>query len=189
MEKLRVARLPVPVKFRIPNFEGSEIAAKKVRELEVWKKAKIVVSNPDYAQKKIREYALKDGKILVMASPRLKQGYVLVKPEKVKGKETFASTIQGAFKYGEKISMDNLPKPDLIITGCVAVGRDGFRLGKGGGYGDREIKTIQEKFGPIPVVTTIHEIQFVERVPVEENDPKVDIIVTPKRIYHIQQSE
>jgi len=27
-----------------------------------------------------------------------------------------------------------LEEPDLIITGCVAVDKKGWRLGKGGGY-------------------------------------------------------
>ncbi|MCS7106099.1 MAG: 5-formyltetrahydrofolate cyclo-ligase, partial [Candidatus Aenigmarchaeota archaeon] len=137
MQEKNIARFPFPVYGRIPNFEGSEKAAEKVRELEIYKKARIIFSNPDYAQRKIREFALKDGKILIMATPRLKHGYLIIEPKKVKGKEEFASRIKGAFKYGEKI--EKIPRPDLIVTGCVAVDRNGNRLGKGGGYGDREI--------------------------------------------------
>ncbi|RLI98348.1 MAG: 5-formyltetrahydrofolate cyclo-ligase [Candidatus Aenigmatarchaeota archaeon] len=181
MEDLGIARFPLPIKGRIPNFEGSEKAARLVRELEEWRRAKIVFTNPDSPQRKIREFALRDGKILVMASPKLKQGYLLIKPEKVKGREKFASTIKGAFKFGEKVK--ELPKPDLIVTGCVAVDKNTFyRLGKGGGYGDREIKTLKEKFGEIPVLTTIHEVQLVEKVPVEKHDTKVDIVVTPTKV-------
>ncbi len=181
MENRKIARFPLPLKDRIPNFEGSEEAAKKVKELELWKKAKVVVANPDYAQKKVREYALKDGKILVMASPKLKQGYLLINPENVKGKEEFASTIKGAFKYGKTVSLDKMPKPDLIVTGCVAVAKNGFRLGKGGGYGDREVGMLRKRFGYVPVITTIHEVQIVDKVPVEENDVKIDIAVTPTK--------
>ena len=180
MEEEKIARFPLPPYHRIPNFEGSEKAAEKVRELEVYKKAKIVVANPDYAQKKVREYVLKDGKILIVASPRLKHGYFQINPEEVKGKEEFASTIEGFFKYGKRIK--EIPKPDLIVTGCVAVDKNGNRLGKGKGYGDREINFFKSKFGKIPVLTTVHEIQIVDKVPVEENDTKVDFIVTPKRI-------
>ena len=181
MEDLGIARFPLPIKGRIPNFEGSEKAAGLVRELEEWRRARIVFANPDSPQRKIREFALRDGKILVMASPKLKQGYLLIKPEKVKGREKFASTIKGAFKFGEKVK--ELPKPDLIVTGCVAVDKNTFyRLGKGGGYGDREIKTLKEKFGEISVLTTIHEVQLVEKVPVEKHDTKVDIVVTPTKV-------
>jgi len=180
MEERKIARFPLPVRERIPNFEGSDKAAEKIREMEIYKKAKIVFANPDYAQKKVREFVLKDGKILVMASPGLRHGYLQINPEDVFGKEEFASTIKGAFKYGKKLR--EIPKPDLIVTGCVAVDKNGNRLGKGKGYGDREINFIKSKFGEIPVLTTVHEIQIVEKVPVEENDTKVNFIVTPERI-------
>lgn len=183
MEEKNIARFPLPVRDKIPNFEGSEKAAEKVRELEVYKMAKIIFANPDYAQKKIREFALKDGKLLIMATPRLRQGYLLIEPEKVKEKEEFASTIKGAFLLGKRAK--EIPKPDLLVTGCVAVDKKGNRLGKGYGYGDREIKFFLEKFGKIPVLTTVHDAQIVDSVPVEKGDAKVDIIVTPSKIIEV----
>lgn len=180
MEELKIAAPPFPIKGRIPNFIGSEKAAEKLRELEEWKKARIIVANPDFAQQKVREFALIDKKVLVMASPKLKQGYLKINPEKVKGKEKFASTIKGAFKFGEKLK--DLPKPDLMVTGCVAIDKKFYRLGKGGGYGDREIKTFEKKFGKIIVATTIHDCQLVDEVPVEDGDTRVDLVVTPTKI-------
>jgi len=64
----------------------------------------------------------------------------------------------------------------------VAVDKEGWRLGKGGGYGDKEIKTFSGKFGKIPVITTVHELQIVDKVPHQEFDTKVDYIITPNRI-------
>lgn len=184
LEEKKVARFPLPLKDKIPNFDGSEKAAKLVTTLPEWKRAKIVFSNPDFAQRKIRELALKEGKILIMATPKLKKGYLKIDPKNVKGKEEIASTIKGAFKYGQKLK--ELPRPDLIITGCVAVDKEGWRLGKGGGYGDREIRTFQEKFDKIPVITTVHELQIVGKVPHEKFDTKVDYIVTPDRTIKCQ---
>lgn len=115
-----------------------------------------------------------------MATPRLKQGYLKIGPQKVKGKEDKASTIAGAFQYGTKLS--NLPKQDLIVTGCVAVERRGWRLGKGGGYGDREITRLIQEFGKIPVLTTVHKLQIVNKVPYGDLDTKVDYIVTPRKV-------
>jgi 5-formyltetrahydrofolate cyclo-ligase len=183
LEEKKVARFPLPLKDRIPNSEGSDKAAKLVTILPEWKKAKIIFSNPDAAQRPVRELALKEGKILIMATPRLKKGYLEIDPKDVKGIEDKASTIQGAFKYGKPIK--DLPKPDLIITGCVAVDKEGWRLGKGGGYGDKEIKTFLGKFGKIPVITTVHELQIVDKVPHNENDTKVDYIITPNKIIKI----
>ncbi|RLG18327.1 hypothetical protein DRN63_01620 [Nanoarchaeota archaeon] len=81
LEAKGVARFPFPIEGRIPNFEGSEIAAKRVRELGEWRRAKVILANPDHAQKKVREFALRDGKILLMASPRLRSGYILINPK------------------------------------------------------------------------------------------------------------
>ena len=183
LEQKKVAIFPLPVRGRIPNFIGSDKAADLVRTLPEWKEAKIVFSCPDSPQKKIREFALKDGKILIMASPRLKHGFLQINPQDVRGKEEIASSIQGAFKYGNTV--EDMPGPDLIITSCVAVDRSGWRLGKGGGYGDIEVKKIRDGFGEIPVVTTVHPLQLVESVPHVEHDARVDLIVTPDRIYRI----
>jgi 5-formyltetrahydrofolate cyclo-ligase len=79
-------------------------------------------------------------------------------------------------------------RPDLIITGPAVGGIDllGWRLGKGGGYGDIEVKRIKDEFGEIPVLTTIHSLQIVDSVPHLNHDAKVDIVVTPGKIYRIE---
>ena len=159
----------------------------KVRLLEEWKEAAVIFVNPDYAQQKVREYALLDGKLLIMASPRLKHGYVVVSPEDVKGVESFTSTIRGAFKYGKTVRPSDIPKPSLIVEGSVAVDLHGHRLGKGHGYGDVEIKTLKRMFGDIPIVTTVHDMQVVEAVPFEEKDEKVSLIVTSTRVIRVSR--
>ena len=185
LETSSFAKFPLPCFGRIPNFAGSEKAADKVRLLKEWKDAKVVFANPDYAQQKVREYALLDRKVLVMASPRLRHGYVVVDSKNVKGAESFASMIRGAFKYGKTVNIQEIPKPDLVIEGSVAVDIQGHRLGKGHGYGDVEIKTVKRMFGDIPIATTVHDIQVVENVPFEETDEKVSIIVTPTKIIRV----
>jgi 5-formyltetrahydrofolate cyclo-ligase len=196
LQQKNLAIFPLPVFGRIPNFVGSDEAASLVKTLPEWEKAKVIFANPDYAQKKIREFALKEGKILIMASPRLKHGFLQIDPQKVKGREEDASTIKGAFRYGKSVEED-MPRPDLIITGCVAVDPLGWRLGKGGGYGDIEIKRIKDQFaamnhmvhsGEIPVLTTIHPLQMVESVPHLNHDTRVEIIVTPEKIYRVGNS-
>lgn len=180
MERSRIAVFPLPCRGRIPNFIGAKATAEKLRRLEEWRKAKVVFVNPDSPQRKVRENALKDGKPLIMASPKLKKGFILINPADVKGKERSASTIKGAFKYG--VEARDFPKPDLIVQGSVAVDTHGHRLGKGHGYGDTEIKTLRRMFGVAPIVTTVHDVQVVEAVPFEEKDEKVSIVVTPTRV-------
>lgn len=185
LESEHVARFPLPCFGRIPNFAGSEKAAEQVRLLPEWRKARVVFVSPDYAQQKVRENALLDGKVLVMASPKLRHGYVVIYPDAVKGFESFSSTIRGAFKYGKAVPVQEMPRPDLIVEGSVAVDMQGHRLGKGGGYGDVEISTLKAMFGNVPVVTTAHDMQVVDSVPFDRKDEKVSVIVTPTRIIRI----
>lgn len=187
MTERKIAVFPLPCRGRIPNFVGAEKAAEKLRTTKEWKETRVIFANPDAAQRKVRENALKDGKTLIMASPRLKSGYLLIAPEKTMGRERYASTIKGAFKFGVKV--EEFPKPDLIITGCVAVDVHGNRLGKGGGYGDAEILMIKERFGKVPVATTVHPVQIVKHVPVKPKDQKIDIIATPKEVIYISKAK
>ena len=181
LEEAGVAGFPPPYG-RIPNFRGAEAAARRLAELWEWKLAEVVLVNPDSPQRYVRELALRQGKRLLMASPRLQRGYLLVEPEKVRGREREASTIRGAFRYGRSTSLQEIESVDFLVTGCVAVDERGARLGKGGGYGDREIAEARGMFSPI-VATTVHELQIVERVPEEEHDQRVDVVATPVRVF------
>lgn len=190
MEERNIARFPRPVYGRIPNFVGAEQAALKIVALKVWKKAEVIKANPDSPQRPLRYYALEHGKKLVMATPRLKEGFLLLDPSKIpSSKYSFASTIKGAFMYGRKISLRELPRIDLIVTGCVAVDRRGGRIGKGGGYAELEYAILRE-LGLVDdntyVVTTVHDAQIVEHIPLEPHDLTVDIIATPRRTYIIE---
>lgn len=178
--------LSKPIYGRIPNFKGSTAAAKLLRNTDEWINSKVIFSSPDSAQKKVREYALIDKKVLIMASPKLKRGYLLINPIGTDMREKIASTIEGAFKYGKPVK--TFPKIDMVIEGSVAVDLKGNRLGKGGGYGDMELshlfnqKAIDKK---TPVVTTVHEMQIIDKVPIEEHDKQINMIITPKRVIKV----
>lgn len=171
---------------RIPNFKGALKAANMLRNTPEWKVSRIIFSSPDQAQRKVREYALRDGKALIMASPKLKHGYLYISPEDAFGQESRVSTIKGAFQVSKTLS--DFPTVDLVVEGSVAVDLSGGRLGKGGGYGDQEIEhllgedAITER---TPIVSTVHEAQIVEKVPMEPHDRKINMIVTPERVIKI----
>lgn len=171
---------------RIPKFRGARKAASMLRNTPEWENAQIIFCSPDSAQFEVRKMALQDGKVLIMASPKLKKGYLLINPQDVFGREKLASTIKGAFKFGKTVK--KFPKTDLVVEGSVAVDTSGGRLGKGGGYGDQEIKHLLEEKAidnKTTIATTVHEAQIVDEIPLEPHDMRINMIVTPKRVIRI----
>jgi 5-formyltetrahydrofolate cyclo-ligase len=188
LETEGAALFPKPIVGRIPNFVGAEKAAELLRTLPEYQKAKTIACNPDSPQRPVRGIALKDGKRVVMATPRLKKGFILLDPTTIpKNRLGEAATIRGAFKYGRPVDPSQL-KVDLFIAGSVAVSLDGGRLGKGTGYSDQEYAILRSMGAitpNIPVVTTVHSLQVVEEIPRENWDVPVNIIITPTRIHRL----
>jgi len=189
LEERGVALFPKPIYGRIPNFLGREIAAARLARHPIFERARVVFCNPDSPQRPVREAAIRYRKILVMATPRLREGFLIIEPGDVpRGREREASTIRGAFRYGRKV--EELPLPiDLKITGSVAVSPDGGRVGKGGGYSDLEWGILRE-MGAVrddtPVATTVHDLQVVEEIPMAPHDMPVDYIFTPTREIRVE---
>lgn len=185
MEEQKVGRFPFPLQGRIPNFKGAERAAQRITTLPVYQKAETVKVNPDAPQLPLRAQVLADGKTLLVPTPRLKAGFVQVKPEWVpRGEERKAASLSHMRSYGRELTLSELPSIDLFVVGSVAVHRDGRRLGKGEGYADREYAIIRELGHPaIPVVGTVHSIQVVEDdLPIYPFDLTVDWIATEKEL-------
>ncbi|EGL82548.1 5-formyltetrahydrofolate cyclo-ligase [Caldalkalibacillus thermarum TA2.A1] len=185
MEQEKVGRFPFPLQHRIPNFKGAEQAAHHLTQLPVYKQAKTVKVNPDAPQLPLRTQVLIDGKTLLVPTPRLKAGFIQIKPEWVpKGEERKAASLSHIQSYGRELPLSELPSIDLIVVGSVAVNRDGPRVGKGEGYADREYAILRELgHPPVPVVTTVHSIQVVEdSIPIDSYDLTVDFIVTEQGV-------
>ncbi len=186
MESSNVARFPYPVHGRIPNFVGAELAALRLFNLDTLRNLSVVEVSPDSPQRPVRELVLRSGRVLIMPTPRVSEGFLLLDPGKMSSSEVgYASTISGAFKHGERVEPWSLPKVDLIVTGSVVVDVFGGRLGKGEGYSELEYGILFECGRVAPetnIVTTVHDLQVViERMPLEPWDFTVDWIVTPTK--------
>jgi 5-formyltetrahydrofolate cyclo-ligase len=77
----------------------------------------------------------------------------------------------------EKIRKTGISEINLIIVPGVAFDRKGNRLGHGKGYYDRLLKTTKS-----PVVALAFEFQIIEKIPTDEHDKPVDMIITEDRI-------
>ncbi|WP_181781653.1 5-formyltetrahydrofolate cyclo-ligase [Pseudonocardia pini] len=183
-----VARFP-GARNRISNFVGAEKAAELLRTLPEWTKAAAVKSNPDSAQLPVRQRALEDGKTLYMAVPRLAEPdpFFLLDPEHLTDSPRRAVSITHATRNARRVAVADLEPVDLVVTGCVAAGEDGARLGKGGGFADLEF-ALAAAAGLVSadtvVVTTVHELQVrpAGAIPTAAHDVPVDLVVTPERV-------
>src|SRR5262245_15706797 len=184
LEKAGVGRFP-GTRGRIPNFTGAERAADQLNALDVWKKANVLKCNPDSPQRPVRLRALKEGKTVYMAVPRLRElkCFIELDPSRLGNHIRQASSIEGAFRIGQPVRPEQMRTIDLIVCGTVAVNSGGARIGKGGGYYDldsglaREAKLVRPK---TPIVTTVHDVQVVEaELPVLPHDIPIDFIATP----------
>jgi 5-formyltetrahydrofolate cyclo-ligase len=191
LEASKVARFP-GAKGRIPNFIGAEVCARLLAECPWWKKANAIKANPDSPQRAIRHRALREGKTLYMAVPRLRSAkpFIELDPKGIKCSPYVASSIKGASQYGRPVSLAEIGKIDLIVCGSVAVNRRGARVGKGGGYSDLEFallleeKKVDEK---TPIVTSVHSLQILdEELPMTAHDIPLTAIVTPEVIIEIK---
>jgi len=174
---------------RIPNFRGAEMAARLLSTSVEWQKARHIKANPDSPQRPVRYLALRSGKIIYMAVPRLREKKCFLKldPSRISNRNILkASTIQGAFRYGTPLHPKEIPQIDLIVAGSVAVNRKGSRIGKGGGFSDLEY-AIGRQFGfvkeDVVILTTVHSLQILDQdLPETDHDFRIDFILTPTEI-------
>ena len=124
-----------------------------------------------------------------MAVPRLAEPepFFALDPAHLSEPPRKAASIRGASRSARRVTLAELSPVDLVVMGSVAVGEDGARLGKGGGFADLEfaLATAAGLVGPRTTrVTTVHELQVLPAgtIPLTDHDVLVDFIVTPERV-------
>jgi 5-formyltetrahydrofolate cyclo-ligase len=186
LEERGEARFPYPPHGRIPNFDGADEAAERLAANEAWQEADVIKSNPDSPQLPVRRAALRAGKTIYMAVPRLRDEkcFLRLDPDEVEDID-HATTIGGSSEVGVQVGPDGMDSIDLIVSGSVAVNTEGARVGKGEGYSDLEFAILRE-FGladdGTTTATTVHGIQVVDdEIETTPQDVPIDLICTPDR--------
>ena len=191
---VRAARFPGAAG-RIPNFTGAEAAAERLGRERFWRRAQVLKCNPDLPQRPVRHLALKEGKKIYLAAPRLRERkpFLLLDPARIAERDWWkASSITGAFELGRPVTVGRMVPVDLVITGSVAVAPDGARLGKGGGYSDLEyglLRAAGKISARTPIATTVHPTQVLaaHEIPMDEHDVAIDYFVTPAQVVHCER--
>jgi 5-formyltetrahydrofolate cyclo-ligase len=173
---------------RIPNFIGSERAAKLLCDLPMWKRARAIKINSDAPQLPLRRAALRQGKIVYLGIPRLRNErcFIELDPERLGVKIFRVGSLRGAMQFGRLLPPHEMRPIDVVVCGSVAVTRQGGRLGDGGGYSDLEYALLRSE-GKIreytPILTTVHPVQIVdERLPMRGHDIPVDFLITSEQV-------
>ncbi|MBF6330881.1 5-formyltetrahydrofolate cyclo-ligase [Nocardia transvalensis] len=173
---------------RIPAFIGADKAADRLAELSAWDAARVIKTVPDTAQLPVRVRALREGKLVYMAVPRLatQKPFYLLDPTTLPAPPVEAAKKDVAAQVARTVDVDEISPVEMVVLGSVAVNRHGARLGKGAGYSDIELAILQEA-GLIGedtiIVTTVHQLQVIdEPIPEAEHDFRMDLIVTPQEV-------
>jgi len=104
---------------RIPNFVGAEAAAARLADSAAWASASSIKANPDSPQWPVRTQALKDGKVVHMAVPRLASDrpFWRLDPDQLTVAPRAACSIKGAALYGEPVKVEEMDHIDLLVCG------------------------------------------------------------------------
>src|SRR5919202_4398688 len=113
LERRRAAAFP-GARGRIPNFVGASAAADALAETDEWRAAGALKCNPDAPQRYVRLRALREGKTVYMAVPRLREARCFweLDPRRLRDVRAAAS-IGGAAKGGRPLQPRQLPPLDL----------------------------------------------------------------------------
>jgi 5-formyltetrahydrofolate cyclo-ligase len=161
------------------NRKKSKEIKEKLFSLKQYKDAKTILFYVSYngevfTHEMIKE-ALKEKKVVVPITN--KKYYSLILSE-LKNWNDLKEGSYGILEPEEdcikKVSID---ENYLIIVPGVAFDCKGNRLGHGKGYYDRLLKDTNA-----PIIALAFEFQIMEKIPTDEHDKPVDIIITEKRI-------
>ena len=87
-----------------------------------------------------------------------------------------------AGEFGALIPADGAwIEPDVLIVPLLAFDARGYRLGYGGGYYDRTLQALRAKRATIAVGYAF-AAQRVLEVPIDENDQRLDAIITERGV-------
>jgi 5-formyltetrahydrofolate cyclo-ligase len=177
----------------IPDFFGSDIATKRLVELDVYKNSNVLFITPDNCLEGLRCHALLDNKTVLMSTYGIRRGFLLLDPgDMPKGFEAFAVMLDAVEKFGKQISLNKIQEYfhiDLLVTGGSAVTRQGIRTGKGHGFFDIEwgiFTSLGVVNNSTPIVDIVHDCQIIEE-DFDRNlfDTACDFIVTPTQVITI----
>ncbi|KAH7402833.1 hypothetical protein BKA66DRAFT_404359 [Pyrenochaeta sp. MPI-SDFR-AT-0127] len=187
-----------------PDFRGSLSAIERVVSLPCYQNAKTLLVTSDNSLEQLRKQALKDGKTILVATYRLRRGFVLLNPNRIgEGNYALAACLDGMEKpgLGKSLSLAELQHEkmsiDLCITGGLAFNEQGVVIWEGHALFEVQwsiLRDINCLTADTPVVAVAHTCQVIDEVqlgvdkitPKKAGEVQCDFVVTPDRVYEVE---
>lgn len=161
--------------------EKSKLIFKNLLSLGLFKKNMKVLVFMDFknevSTKLINNYILDNNMTLLLPKADLTTRELVI--QDVKSLNTLVLSDYGILEPTDSHPVVDYSEIDLIIAPGVAFDEERYRLGYGGGFYD---KLLSKKRKDTMVVAIAFDIQFVNSVPRESHDKKIQCIVTETRI-------
>ncbi len=187
-----------------PDFRGSSAAVDRLVALPCYQNARTLLVTSDNSLEQLRFRALKDGKKLLVATYRLRRGFVLLNPSFIDvDRIAHAACLDGMEKpgVGRLISLAQLQEEkfsiDLCATGGLAFNQQGVTVWEGQALFEVQwamLQDIQCLGTNVPVVAIAHACQVVNETelgleaikPSKPGEVQCDYVVTPDQTFSIE---
>ena len=173
--------------FKPPLFPGQGKAAERLRRQPEYLRARTVAVLPYPVLSQARVSVLNDNKMLIAASPGLKQGFVRLTAQMVplpdRPRLLAANSLAQSGKR-LRLPQSKLGRVDLLVGAGLAVDREGGVLGDGKGLFDL-VWALLCAAGAIkadtPVAILTADEQLADPLPQSPWDTRANLIVTPSQ--------
>jgi len=166
--------------------EMSQKIARKITALEAFKKSGIIMAYMDFrnevATMDLIKFCITHNK--KVALPRIECSETGLKDIfAYEINDVLSDTEPGFYGIMDPVrKAENLVSPDkidIVLVPGVAFSEDRYRIGYGAGYYDRFLKKVRADCIKVGMA---FEFQVLEKIPAEEHDVPLDIIITERRI-------
>jgi 5-formyltetrahydrofolate cyclo-ligase len=186
-----------------PDFRGSAAAVDRLAALPCYQSATTVLVTPDNSLELLRARALKDGKTLLVATYRLRRGFILLHPARIhESRYELAACLDGMEKpgAGRPVTLAQMRDEGLKIDMCVIGGLifnvQGVAIWGGDNLFEVQWALLQD-IGVLrpdaPVAAIAHASQVVDEArismetikPTRPGEVQCDFVVTPAATFEV----
>lgn len=172
--EVRIKRKEITVEETI--IAGEQLLIQMRNLLEKYQKIAIYhACNGEISLEPLIKYALNNGKEIYQ--PIATKTSKILRFERMKSSAPTDIFVDEGYELYNEIKCYNL---DLVIIPLLAIDKDGYRLGQGGGYYDSTLENVIHR----PILCGVgYEWQMYDAVPYDSWDLPLDYFVSEQRLY------